>query len=129
MKKHVRRSTAIGKITADPFAKMLGYDDKEVQHIYTLVAAFTNQCEANLPQVDTEITSFRIDRTDNKLKLTGDMTCDGDNRWLTILVPFNASVLDVSVKDIVFEYLRQVKAAYGVELFKDTELYQLVIKL
>lgn len=123
------REFIVGRITADSFTRMLGYDDKEVHYIHALVAAFMNQSASNLPQVDVEITSFRIERTDNKLKLTGDMTYNRDNRWLTILVSFSNSVFDISIRDIVFEYLRQVRSEYGLELFEDTSLYQLVTEL
>lgn len=115
--------------SVDPYASMMGYNNEEVIYIHAMCADLMEQAEANLPEVEMEINSYRIDRTGNKLILTGDMTYQGDNRWLTIEVPFKLSVKGIDFRRVVFEYLRQVKQAYGLELFENTDLYDLALKL
>lgn len=115
--------------SVDPFASMMGYSNEEVMHIHHLCAQLMEEARDNLPEVEMEINSYRVDRTGKKLTLTGDMTYEGDNRWLSIQLPFISSVDDIDFKSVVFEYLRQVKSEYGLELFESTDLYDLVLEL
>ena len=113
----------------DPFAKEMGYSDDEVMYIHALAGYLMEGAKHNLPEVTIEITSYRVNRTDNKLILTGDMTYNGQNEWLTIECPFIKSRKDVDYKSVVMEYLRQVVNTYGLEVFENTELFDLASRL
>lgn len=115
--------------SVDPFASMMGYSNDEVMHIHHLCAQLMEEARDNLPEVEMEVTSYRIDRTGKKLTLTGDMTYEGNNQWLTIELPLISSVEEIEFKAVVVEYLRQVKKAYGLESFENTDLYNLASTL
>lgn len=108
----------------DPYASMLGYSDEEQKQIYLWAARLMQEAEANLPQVPMEITSFNLNRDNGVIKFIGDMTYEGDNRWLEIQVPVHEDY-----QQCVFEFLREVKEAYGMEPFENTDLYELAESL
>lgn len=108
----------------DPYASMLGYSDEEQKQIYLWAARLMKEAEANLPEVQMEITSFSLNRDNGVIKFIGDMTYEGDNRWLEIQVP-----MQEDYKYCVFEYLAKVKEAYGMAPFEDTDLYELADSL
>ena len=108
----------------DPYASMLGYSDEEQKQIYLWAARLMGEAEANLPEVQMEITSFNLNRDNGVLKFIGDMTYEGDNRWLEIQVPMKESY-----KQLVFAFLAEVKEAYGMQPFEDTDLYELAESL
>lgn len=110
----------------DPFgaamARQQGLTFEEYIAVNKLAAVFMRSTRQNLPSVEMEINSFRYDKVKKEVKYTGDMTYQGDNRWLDLVLPLPNGIENVQFLDLVKNYLIQVKNAYGVEVIKEAGL-------